>query len=369
MPLAYDPVRIETLLALSLSGRWSPRHELPSEPDTQEESEVVDEAVPVDERVANADSNGDLPAPLQGLTGSDRRAVKLLLQSYEKLSSEDQLRWLAHRMARVRSVSRERNRRFDKDIHTSQIVEALRDEPPLIQSIIASSLPSSHKEAVAEALGLELSDLLPESSLDHAAESKIVDVVRQGFLERFVATDTLKNATPFDLLSVVELARLIRFLGVRETAIACQGITAVEAVTAFLKRFSAEDAHAIVSHISALKTVDQNRIEFAEQLVRRAINAGSNAAAAMLDRVGLALLAIVLETRGQLRRRHIAQKLSIQAARELGQLMSETGTVCDAGMARRVLEEAESLAVRLHHLPSECHEERRGMLSLKLVNE
>ena len=88
----------------------------------------------------------------------------------------------------------------------------------------------------------------------------------------------------------------------------------------------------------------------------------------MLDRLGLSLLAIVLETRGPLRRRHIVQKLSIQAARELGQLMSDTAALCNQLMAQRVIEEAESLAANLRHLPAGRSEERRGALALSAGN-
>jgi hypothetical protein len=336
---AFDTLRLETLLALSLSERW-----------------------PSGNGSATAETDSDLPVPLNTLKTSDQRAIRILLRAYRKLTPPDQDEWRANRLTRIRTVSRERNRRFDRSIHTSQIVEALSDEPKLIQTIITRTLPASHRNRVAAALNLEIPDATSDHLLDHSSRPPIVNIVCQGFFERFVDADNLKDAVAFDLLSTIELARLIRVLGARETAIACQGIAAVEAVTAFLKRFSAEDTHAIVSNFSVVKTVDPERLQIAEQLVQRAINAGSGAAAAMLDRVGLSLLAIVLETRGPLRRRHIVQKLSIQAAGEVGELMGQA--VCDAQMILRLVEEVEALAVKLHHATSELGEERRGIPSL-----
>jgi hypothetical protein len=352
---ANDTVRIETLLALSLSTRWPVR-----------EVQATDDPV---EKPTNAKTNDELSAPLQDLDSSGRRVVKALMQSYEKLSPEDQTLWLTHRLARIRANTQERNRRFDKDIHSSQIIRALRDEPPTVRSIVTRSLPPPYSDIVAQALDLESENAPSDGSDQQHIEPTIADVVRQGFFGRFVATDGLKDVTPLDLLSVVELARLIRLLGVRETAIACQNIPAVETVTAFLKRFSAEDAHAIVSHLSVTKTVDADRIELADLLLRQAISHASDDAAAMLDRVGLTLLAIVLEKRNPLHRRHIVQKLSIQAAEELGQLMSTLPEICDASLKHQVVEEAELLAIKLHHLPAETGEERRGAISLQLVNE
>jgi hypothetical protein len=44
--------------------------------------------------------------------------------------------------------------------------------------------------------------------------------------------------------------------------------------------------------------------------------------------------------------------------------MSDARAGCDVNLARSVVEDAESLAARLHHFPSERSEERRGALQL-----
>jgi hypothetical protein len=256
----------------------------------------------------------------------------------------------------------ERDRRFDKDIHPTQVVAALREESPRIQSLTVRLLPPSLGEQVAEELGIspaEEVDSMP--SMQQEVAKKLAEVVRRSFFAQFVFTAALKSPTPLDLLSGVELARLIRLLGVRETAIACRGIPAVETVTAFLKRFSAEDAHAIVFHLRTLKPVKPERIVFADSVARKAIKAETNIASTMLDRIGLTLLAIVLSAGGNLRRRHTAQKLPLAAARELDELAHVSRTYCDREMAQGLVAEAESLAENLHHLPLDAGAERRGV--------
>ncbi len=211
------------------------------------------------------------------------------------LSPDDQSRWLASRLGRIRASTPEKDRRFEKDIHPSQISDALRHEPhahtiPDHRYAACRHKPNRWRRRSGYRLGNEVNS---SPSLHQPTVTKLADFVRRAFFAQFVSTTALNNPTPLDLLSGVELARLIRLLGVRETAIACKGIAAVETVTAFLKRFSAEDAHAIVFHLAALKTVKPERIAFAETVARKAISQDSEVASTMLDRVGLALLAIV----------------------------------------------------------------------------
>jgi hypothetical protein len=362
MSTDYHPVRIETLMALALSKRW-PRDDsnVVAAEGIGTEAEQESDSGQNDIEENQPESSGGLPFVLRGLNTPDRHAAEALLRRFEKLSPADQSRWLASKLGRIRASTPEKNRRFEKDIDPSQITDALRHESLRIQTLIVSMLPSSQAEPVAEALGLSSAidaDTLP--SIDQPTVIKLVDFVRQAFFAQFVSTTALNNPTPLDLLSGVELARLIRILGVRETAIACKGISAVETVTAFLKRFSAEDAHAIVFHLTALKAVESERIAFAETIARKALNQESEVASTMLDRVGLALLAIVLDTFGALRRRHTTQKLPLAAARELDELLNGTQTYSDHEMAHRIVAEAQSLAENLHRLPLEADEERRG---------
>jgi hypothetical protein len=327
-------VRIETLIALALSKRW-PR------PDQE----------PSDDPETDPELNNDLSRVLAELSARDRKAAVDLTRRFNRLSPVDQSQWLATRVGRIRASLPERDRRLNEDIHPSQIIDALRNEPPRIQSIIVGSLPPLHRTAVAEELGVDPADSAPQPNT-----TKIEDIVRRAFFAQFVPIAALNDHTALDLLSSVELARLIRLLGVRETAIACKGVTAVETVTAFVKRFSAEDAHAILFHLASLKAVEQERIDFAETLVRTAIDEGS-IEASTLDRVGLTLLAMVLVEADQLRRRHTAQKLPLAASRQLDQLLNTGLPQCDPETARHIIAETHSLAVTLHH---EASEDRRS---------
>ena len=318
-----NQIRLETLIALGLSKRW-PRTE----------------------------SSDDLSTLLAELNPSDRKTALDLTQRFQNLPAAEQSRWLASRVGRIRASSPERERRFEDDIHPSQIIDALRNEPPRIQSLIVGVLPL-HRDAVAEALGVT------PASAPHASAAKIADVARRAFFAQFIPAAVLNDPTALDLLSGVELARLIRLLGVRETAIACKGVTAVEAVTAFLKRFSAEDAHAIRYQLVSLKTLEPQRIDFAETVVRNAITEGS-IEAATLDRVGLTLLAMVLAESDQLRRRHTTQKLPLAASRQLDELMNSGLPECDPETARHIVAETHSLATTLHHEAFEASEDRRN---------
>jgi hypothetical protein len=353
-------VRIETLLALAISNRW-PRNV----PGADTSGDAPDQ--PAEEPGAGASESelSELPLVLRSLNASDRDTANNLLQRLLKLSPTDRSRWLDSQLRRIQLSTPERDRRFDKDIHPTQVVAALREESPRIQSFIIELLPVSLREPVAEGLGISPGDGVDSTLLmQQPAVKKLAEVVRLSFFGQFVFTTALKSPTPLDLLSGVELARLIRLLGVRETAIACRGIPAVETVTAFLKRFSAEDAHAIVFHLRTLKPVKPERIVFADTVARKAIKAEANIASTMLDRVGLTLLAIVLSAGGILRRRHTAQKLPLAAARELDGLAHVSRTYCDREMAHGLAAEVEGLAENLHRLPTDTGAERRGVPSV-----
>jgi hypothetical protein len=329
MSASYDTVRIETLLALALSKR-------------SEQNDNV---------------SAELPPPLHDLNATERRFCEALLKRYANLPKSDQERWLQHTVARAR-ITPERNRRIDDSIHHTQIADALRKEPWQIQILILGSLTPARAQDVVGIIGAELLEKA-NGPAKNIISPALYDVIRQAFFAQFVPSEALNNATALDLLSGVELARLIRLLGVRETSIACSGIAAVETVTSFLKRFSAEDAYAIVSHLAVLQTVDRKRIVFAEQLARNAFIPEAEQASAMLDRTGLALLAIVLKARGTLRRRHTSQKLPLAAARELEELIDNHRFLCDRDLMRRIIDEAESLAANLHRGPVISEGDRR----------
>ncbi|MDQ3685622.1 MAG: hypothetical protein M3430_08465 [Acidobacteriota bacterium] len=378
----YDPARIDTLIALALSRR----HGGGSAP-RQEDENPADKTDAQGETRAGGESFGEeddvnLLGQLSGLSESDQRAVERRWKTYVRLSPDEQTQWARRALARARAGRPERNRRFDKNIHPTHIVEALRDERMRVQLIILHTLPPSQAEPAAAALGLTVTSRRRRRPIDSAAcgegagdlrvmrddalstreepALKLAAVVRRAFFAQFVTADALVNPTALDLLSGVELVRLIRLLGVRETAVACRGISAVETVTSFLRRFPAEEAHAIAAHISAFTTVEPRRAAFAGGVARRAIGPEFDAAA-MLDRIGVALLAVALEAREPLRRRYAAQKLPTDASRELLDLVARSHEYCEPELARRIVEETETLAVSLRRFPSEAAERRVGL--------
>src|SRR5262249_44580819 len=160
-----------------------------------------------------------------------------------------------------------------------------------LQSFVVGHLPRVCAEPVAVALGVPLINLEANTARlnairpvlsgalsggasgaarmrddhlrRHIEQDTAVAVVRRRFLSRFVTLHSLDTVTHLDLLSGRALAQLVRLLGVRETAVACRSVEAVETISSFLRRFAAEDACAIATHMAALTEVTPQRLGFA----------------------------------------------------------------------------------------------------------
>jgi hypothetical protein len=321
---------------------------------------------------------------VSSLNPTSRQRISRRAEWYERLPRQKQLDWLAYVLGR----GRETPRQLDEHVHRSHVIDVLRDEPPRVRELVASHLPPALGAAVAAELGLghhnneEIGKrtessmprgtdrtlgvtTLPDGararlSIEDANEGpspEVVAVVRREFLSRFVTRSELERVTWLEHKSGTELARLIRLLGVRETAVACRGIDRVEAVASFLRRFAPEDARAIAAHIATLTEVSSRRVAFAEQVVREALLAEPEPSA-MLDRAGLRVLAITLAgAENHARLRYTAQKLPIEVARWLEEMAEEgvrqlTSDEADAReLSRQVAREAESVADGLHRAP------------------
>lgn len=310
------------------------------------------------------DAEGVEAGALSALAPSVRQAVERRAEWYARLTRQKQLDWLAHMLGRARSSAR--LPRLDEHVHPSHVVEALAAEPPRVRELVVRHLPPALASSVAAELGVALdsADELPaRASRPDAASGpspEIVAVVGREFLARFVALDELERATPVEVLTGAELARLVRLLGVRETARACRGIDRVEAVASFLRRFAAEDARAVAAHIASLTEVEPERVRFAERVVREAMLA-EREPAAFLDRVGLRLLALALccgDEGANARLRYTAQKLPVEAARWLEEsartdsrvdgASGEEATAVAPEVVAAVAREAEVVAGGLH---------------------
>ena len=261
---------------------------------------------------------GPAPAALDSLSALDaptREAVERRAAWYSRLPRRKQRDWLAHTLARARADAAEA--RLDEHVHPSHVVEALRGEPERVRALVARHLPPSHAAAVADAFGAAPT----EAGMDGggAPPPETVAVVRRVFLSRFVTAAELERVTPLEQLSGAELARLVRALGVRETAVACRGIEAVEAVASFLRRFAPEDARAVAAHIASLTDLDAARVRLAERVVREA-HVSERDAGAMLDRAGMRILAAALAGPARGEPDEEAREALREAAREVEQV-------------------------------------------------
>jgi hypothetical protein len=296
---------------------------------------------------------------LSTLDDDTRQAVRRRGEWLDRLTPEKRREWLRHTLSRARPQTRAAAP-LDEHLHHSHVTEALRGEPSRVRRLVVGHLPPPLAAACAQALGLagEVSGEADASGARGPAP-EVVAVVRRVFLSHFITLADVERPMPLDYFSGAELARLVRLLGVRETALACRGIAAVEAVAAFLKRFAPEDARAIATHLRTLTNVEPWRVGFAGQLVHDALRAEPEPGA-MLNRVGLRLLATALA--GRTRRsslRYAAQKLPVEAARWL-RLMAATSpapdatgaTTDEAAEARRlVTREVEEVAAGLRRRP------------------
>jgi hypothetical protein len=237
-------------------------------------------------------------------------------------------------------------------------MEALAGEPERIQYLILHHLPERLAELIAAEMGLEgregwnlrlrqlAEEGLPDPNIDPHIDPHILGVIRRAFLSNLVSGDMLSDPTPLDLLLSAELARLVRLLGARETAIACRGIETVETVASFLRHFSAEDSRAIATCMASLTRIEPDRLRFAEQAVRASMDVGLEGAA-LLDQIGLRLLALAIERRELAARRYIKQKLPYTLVFTLEEMCREGWLPDTPDTIERVIDEVEALAVTL----------------------
>lgn len=281
-----------------------------------------------------------------------RASVRRRGEWVERLTPEKRRDWLRHTLARAQPAKRGATP-LDEHLHHSHVTEALRGEPPRVRRLVVSHLPRALAEACARSLGMSPEETHAEVERGEPSH-EVVAVVRRVFLSHFITLADVERPTPLDFFSGAELARLVRLLGVRETALACRGIPAVEAVAAFLKRFAPEDARAVASHIRTLTVVEPRRVASAGQHVQEALRAEPEPGA-MLDRSGLRLLAIALSGRGRRASlRYAAQKLPVEAARWL-RLMAATGSdvnLTDSDERRQIAREVEEVAAGLRRRPT-----------------
>ncbi len=343
--MSADDERLDTLLALAIT--FSEREMICidcSDHDSTPEQKESGNQAGADSRVKKALES------LSALSAADYRIVEQRLIWYEELAHDKQVDWLRHMLDCARAPTL-LGVPLDEHIHSSQIVEALRLEPHRTKKSIFKYLPPHLRQASAAALGMEqelANHIVAEDTLRFVPE--IAAVIYRAFASQFVTIRQLKSPTKLDLLSRIELAELVRLVGTHETAIACRGVPAVESVASFLRRFSRKDAHAIAGHLATLADVELRRMSFAENSVHAALNLESEPGA-MLDQIGIGLLAMAMAECDLAALVYTSQKLPIEAAKAFHAEINESRDQNDLEMTRCIIKEIEALVAGIFPRP------------------
>lgn len=243
---------------------------------------------------------GQLPTP-------EMEKIERLQSDYRGKSEAEKQKWLAQMEDFIGCDEPQ----VDGNVHWSHVEAALKNETAAIRKIIVPSLASAHRNRFIENLK-ETGDLRRRAALEK--------IIRTNFAEQFVAFRNLPDTTTFDRLSGASLARLVRVAGIREVALACVRIEAVETVGAFLRRFAAEDARQIAAQLNNFSKVPNERLLFAENLVQAALELEPQPSS-MLDLLGIQLIGLLLCRAAPERIAYAKQKLPLEAAPKLNEII------------------------------------------------
>lgn len=241
------------------------------------------------------------------LSREDLEILRSRAALFDNLSPEEQKIWQAGWLDKMRR--RGKPARLDEHINPARITEVLRNETQAAQELILRYLPVNLKGQVGSELGLKsVYSVLPKAG-QQTVNEKIVQLVRQKFLSHFVALEDIYEPTEADKLSIEDLARFVRHLGTRETAIACRGINSKESLAVFLGRFDASDAREIVEYIAELEKIKPFWVAEADRLVRETLERDVQPDD-FLQSLGLQLLAAAFVGREAAAQTYTAQKMT-----------------------------------------------------------
>jgi hypothetical protein len=255
---------------------------------------------------------------LRSLNSPRREKVIERAAELGSLSDFHLQRWLGRSIDNVRR--RGSSTKLDQHINAEQIAKVLKNEPHPIRRSILNYLPFDLSQDVERLLdpvsGVHsvndefLNDLPPE----------IIEVVKRRFLANFVQIESVCDANALDELSGDELRQFIRFLGLREIAVACRGIKSKEKIAAFLCRFAEEDAKEIAMYLSNLDQVEPIWVSIADRIVQRLWNRRLRPHQ-IVHKIGLELLARAYAERSNNAARYTSQKLSCRDAARLEKMI------------------------------------------------
>lgn len=285
------------------------------------------------------------------LSEREREKFRRVQTEYEQKSDTEKTDWQNQILGKIGADES----LIDERVHYSHINEALQKEIPVVQKIIVANLPNSYRKSTDTFTGrkkkagdtAELKPLPTEKDKTAAKAKTALDkTIRRAFATQFVHVRDLKKPTAFDRLSGNHLARLIRLTGIREVALACVRIEAVESVAAFLRIFSAEDAQAIAAQLNSLAEISETRLAFAENLVQTTLEAESQPSA-MLDLLGISLIGVALIGVSESRVQFTNQKLPLEIAPKLPEIIGEQSSETSRELRSQIKSEIETLAETL----------------------
>lgn len=296
----HSPDRLEIFLALALKSGAK----------KSISAELVEETT--EELISEQSSDEDFSAIFNYLSDKESDKFKRLQANYQNKSDTEKAEW---ETAILKKIGMD-EQLIDETVHWSCVNEALQKEIPAVQKIVFDFLPSEHRKAINPSSGKnkENNRTSNRNALDRT--------IRRAFAKHFIALRDLPKLTAFDRISGAELARLIRLTGIREVAIACLQIEAVELVAAFLRRFSAEDTQAIAAQLNTLPKMSDERLDFAQNLVQTMIEIEPEPSA-MLDLLGVHLVAAALCQSSGERIAYTNQKLPLEVSAQLPELIAE----------------------------------------------
>ncbi len=272
------------------------------------------------------------------LTATEAEGFERTRADYEQKSEAEKENW----RSRIEAAIADDEPFIDRSIHRSHIDAALQNETAAVRNILLAGMPSEYRNRSIQK---------PENASGEKSR-RLEKSICKTFARQFVGRKNLPAPTAFDVLNGAQLARLIRLAGVREVALACVRISAVESVASFLRRFSAEDARAIAAQLNGLPETSGERLAFAENLVQAALEREPKPSA-MLDLLGFRLIAILLCGGAPERLAYTEQKLPLEVEPKLSDVIEAQCRKTPAGLQREIGRQIEQLAETIRRFKDE----------------
>lgn len=271
------------------------------------------------------------------LSKPEAEKFERLRLKYQNKSDDEKRQWLDD----IKKAIVGENFLIDDNIHRSHVEAVLSRETSAIQEIIKTSLPPVYHFDAPPNLAKQFVETQKSDAV-----SAIEKTIRKTFAAQFVALRDLPEIKMFDRLSGAQLARLVRFAGIREVAFACARIKSVESLGAFLRRFEPEDARAIAAQLGNLPKIADERISFAENLVHNALEIEPQPTSAMLGWLGIRLVGITLCAlqKSTLRIAYTEQKLPLETVPPLSVIIETQCRRTPDSLKQKISAEIEELA-------------------------